>query len=180
MSSIDPNRIAAYFERGDQAKTPHEKGKALEDLIAYLFGCIPGVEESARNQLNASGGQEIDVAFWNEQLRRGLRQFDHLLLVECKNWDDPVGDAEVTLFREKLRSRGRPLGILVAASGITGRPETKSRAHEQLAIGLAEGREILIVTRGEIEGLGGSEELVKLLKEKRLQLAVSGTVFEAR
>jgi hypothetical protein len=180
MASIDRGRVAAYFKRGDDAETSHEKGKALEDLIAYLFARIPGLEESARNSLNAFGAQEIDVAFWNEQVRDGLRQFDHLLIVECKNWDTPVGDGELSIFREKLRSRGRPLGILVAACGITGEPGRQNRAHQQLASCLTEGREILVVTRKEIEALGDSDQLVKLLKQKRLQLAVSGAIFEAQ
>jgi hypothetical protein len=180
MGAIDREVVASYWTRGDRARTSHAKGKALEDLIAYLFVQIPGLAESVRNQLNAFGAQEVDVAFWNEQLREGLRQFDHLLLVECKNWDKPVGDGELSIFREKLRSRGRPLGILVAARGITGDPELRNRAHQQLASALAEGREILVVTRREIEALGDTEELVRLLKQKRLQLTVSGTIFEGR
>jgi hypothetical protein len=179
MASIDQGRIAGYLKRGDEASTSYAKGKAFEDLIAFLFAQIPGLEESARNQLNAFGAQEVDVAFWNDQLRDGLRQFDHLLIIECKNWDNPVGDGELSMFREKLRSRGRPLGIMVAACGITGTPELQNRAHQQLATCLAEGREILVVTRKEIEALSDSDQLVRLLKQKRLQLAVSGTIFEA-
>lgn len=179
MAAIDQRRIAAFFECGDRARTAHEKGKALEDLIAYLFALIPGLSVSARNKLNASGAQEIDVAFWNEQDPAGLRLFDHLLLIECKNWEKPVGDSELIVFGQKLRSRGRPLGILIAACGITGDPDLQNRAHRELANCLAEGREILVLTRAEIEELSDTDELVMLLKHKRAQLVVSGTIFQA-
>jgi hypothetical protein len=35
-----------------------------------------------------------------------------------------------------------------------------------------------VITRREIEDLGDTDELVLLLKKKRAQLAVSGTIFE--
>jgi hypothetical protein len=43
---------------------------------------------------------------------------------------------------------------------------------------LANGREILVVTRRELEQLHSTEELVTLLKRKRAQLTVSATVYE--
>jgi hypothetical protein len=36
----------------------------------------------------------------------------------------------------------------------------------------------MVLTRWEIEGLEDTDDLVRLLKQKRAQLAVSGTVFE--
>src|SRR6266581_8269737 len=71
---------------GDQAGTAAAQGRALEDLIVYLFELIPGITVTARNELNAFGAEEIAVAFWNEGDPSGLRQFDHIVLVECKNW----------------------------------------------------------------------------------------------
>jgi hypothetical protein len=131
-----------------------------------------------RNRLNAFGAEEIDVAFWNEGEPAGLRMFDHILLVECKNWSAPTGYPELAIFNDKLQSRGRPMGILVAASGITGDPAGLTAAHSVLARALAQGREILVITRPEIEKLADTDDLVRLLKQKRAQLAVSGTIFQ--
>lgn len=132
---------------------------------------------TARNKLNAFSTEEIDVAFWNEGDPAGLRMFDHLILVECKNWSGPAGYPELAVFNDKLQSRGRPMGILVAAAGITGDPAALTAAHSVLARALAQGREILVITRLEIEQLTDTDELVLLLKRKRAQLAVSGTIF---
>jgi hypothetical protein len=70
------------------------------------------------------------------------------------------------------------MGILVAAAGITGDPTRLTAAHSVLARALGQGREILVITRAEIEKLSDTDELVRLLKQKRAQLAVSGTIFQ--
>jgi hypothetical protein len=157
--------------------TTAARGRALEDLIAYVFELIPGISVTARNELNAFEAEEIDLAFWNEGDPAGLRMFDHLILVECKNWSSPAGYSELAVFHDKLQSRGRPLGILVAAAGITGDPTSLTNAYSVLARALSQGREILVLTRHEIEQLTDTDELVLLLKRKRAQLAVSGTIF---
>jgi hypothetical protein len=70
---------------------------------------------------NAFQAEEIDIAFWNEGGPAGLQMFDRIVLVECKRWTAPAGYPELALFNDdKLTSRGRPMGIFVAAAGITG------------------------------------------------------------
>jgi hypothetical protein len=70
------------------------------------------------------------------------------------------------------------MGIFVAAAGITGKAAGLTAAHGVLARALAQGREIMVLTRREIENLMDTDDLVRLLKQKRAQLAVSGTIFE--
>ena len=180
MTTIDPARIAGFLAIGDdQARTTTERGRALEDLVAYLFELIPGITVTARDVLNAFRAEEIDVAFWNDEHPSGLRQFDKIILVECKNWSSPAGYQELAVFLQKLESRGRPLGIFVAAAGITGSPMELTRAHSVLSQALLQGREIIVITRLEIEQLTDTAELILLLKQKRAQLAVSGTIYQA-
>ena len=178
MATSFRTAIKKLLKAADQAKTPDAKGKACEDLAGYLFESIPGISISHRNALNVFESEEIDVAFWNEGDPDGLRLFDLILLVECKNWTARAGYPELALFNDKLRSRGRPLGIFVSAAGITGDPASRTAAHEVLNGALREGREIIVMTRREIEDLGDTDELVLLLKKKRAQLAVSGTIFQ--
>jgi hypothetical protein len=178
VTAINRGHVAALFTAGVTAATTNARGRALEDLIAYLFELVPGISVTARNELNAFKAEEIDVAFWNDGDPAGLRMFDHLILVECKNWSKAVGYQELAVFHDKLQSRGRPMGILVAAAGITGGAADLTAAHSVLARALAQGREILVITRSEIEQLTNTDELVRLLKKKRAQLAVSGTIYQ--
>ena len=85
---------------------------------------------------------------------------------------------ELAVFYDKLQSRGRPIGILVAAQGITGDRQLRTAAHEVLVRALANGHEILVLTRRELEQLHSTDQLVTLLKQKRAQLTVSATIYE--
>jgi hypothetical protein len=178
MTAIDPSHVAKLLAEGDCATTTTARGRALEDLIIYLFELIPGIAVTARNTLNAFQAEEIDVAFWNDGDPAGLRFFDHIVLVECKNWTARAGYPELAVFNDKLTSRGRPMGIFVAAAGITGDPAALTAAHGVLSRALQQGREIIVLTRREIGNLADTDDLVLLLKRKRAQLAVSGTIFE--
>lgn len=176
MTAIDRDHVAKLFAAGEAAATTTERGRVLEDLIAYLFELIPGITVTARNEMNAFEAEEIDVAFWNEEDPDGLRNFECVLLVECKNRATAATYQDVAVFYDKMQSRGRKLGIFVAAAGITGKPVGTTAAHSILARALSHGHEIIVITRSEIEQLCEASELVRLLKKKRAQLIVSGTL----
>jgi hypothetical protein len=178
VTAIDAKHVTALLHAGDSATSATAHGRALEDLIVYIFSLIPGISVTTRNKLNAFGAEEIDVAFWNDGEPDGLRMFDHILLVECKNWSRRAGYPELAIFNDKLQSRGRPMGIFVAAAGITGEPHALTAAHSVLARALSQGREILVISRSELEQLNDTDDLVRLLKQKRTQLAVSGTIYQ--
>lgn len=177
LAALSREVIAAELTRGDGAASTTERGDALEDLIVYLFESIPGVSEPHRKTRNPGNVGEIDVAFWNDGTPDGLRGFDSFVLIECKNWASRVGYEEVVVFHEKLASRGRSFGIMVAASGVTGDHASRTAAHHALFGYLRTGREIIVLTRCEIEQLTDTDELVRLLIKKRLALTLGGEIF---
>lgn len=151
------------------------KGRALEDLMSYVFSKIPGVTKVRRNQLNAFQTEEVDIAIWNDKQSNGLSFLPHILLIECKNWSNPVGSQEVSYFAARLRQRGCDHGILIAANGITGNPVDLTRAHFELATALGNGIRIMVITRQELEELTTTSEFARLLQEKLCDLVVCGT-----
>ena len=177
MPEISQEIIRRYIETGEQAKTTVEKGRALEDLICYLFEQVPGVNTGKRNTLNTFKSEEIDVAFWNRMDVNGFYFLPNIILVECKNWSQPVGSEEVNWFDSKLKRRGQTFGILIAANGITGNSQKIEAAHEIIRVALSEGRQLIVITKAEIENLQFTEELVQLIQEKLCELVVSGTLF---
>ena len=64
MAAISKRTIQKYFKRGDNASTTTEQGKALEDLVCYIFQKLPGITVTRRNKKNTFHTEEIDVAFW--------------------------------------------------------------------------------------------------------------------
>lgn len=173
MPAFSPKTILRYFQRSDRAKTSTEQGKVLEDLACYLFGKIPGLRLSERDVKNRFESEEIDVAFWNEQLPSGLKSLHFIILIECKNWSRPVTSSEVSWFLTKIENRALDFGILIAPKGITGDLREKRDAHDIVSKALAKGIRMIVITREEIERLRASEELVELVKRKRCQLTVT-------
>lgn len=105
MVRISTRIIQHFLQSCKDSEEETDKGKALEDLICYIFNKIPGVTLRTRDQKNIFGNQEIDLVFWNEQHPYGLKFFHNIILVECKNWSKPVGANEVKLFDVKFKDR---------------------------------------------------------------------------
>ena len=177
MARISQLRVNQFLAIGDNAATTAEKGQAFEDLICYLFSKIPGISVTRRNTLNQFGSEEIDVAFWNRANPNGLYFLQNKILVECKNWSQPLGSNEVSWFDAKLRRRAQPFGILIAANGITGNATDKTAAHDVISAALAEKRQFVVITRQEIGNLSLSIQLVELIQSKLCDLAVAGTLL---
>lgn len=168
--------VQGYIDGGSDGATTAEQGRALEDLVCYVFGQVPGISVTRRNELNAFLTEEIDVAFWNDCVVDGLFFLPNIILVECKNWSSKVTSAELGWFDTKLRNRGLNFGMLVAPQGITGIPQDITAGHSIVAAALREGRRLLVITTGELLALQDSTQLVLLIKEKLCDLAVKGTV----
>lgn len=177
MVRIAQKRVSQYLERMDNGSTTTDRGRALEELVCYLFEKMPGITVTTRNRVNVFRSEEIDVAFWNEQSPNGLHFLPNIILIECKNWSTPIGSSEVSWFDTKLRNRGLDFGILVTVSGITGNAEDQSSAHRILATALTDKRRILVITRNEIENFNDTSQVIRLLKEKLCDLCLEQTSF---
>lgn len=176
MLAISRATLEAYVQAGANGATTADQGRALEDLICYLFTQVPGISITRRNEMNAFQTEEIDVALWNDGHADGFFFLPNIILVECKNWSSRVSSAELSWFDTKLRSRGLSFGVLVAANGITGDASDLTAAHSIVAAALREGRRLVVIRIDEIMALTDSSQLVRLVKEKLCDLAVKGTV----
>jgi hypothetical protein len=165
--------IAALAACEDPDATYAERGAALEELAEELFASIPGVEFTVRNNKDAFATQEIDVAVWNQGDPAGLLDFPNVFLIECKNWSAPVGSMEIAWFDTKLRLKGCSFGVLIALQGITGKPHSLTAAYSIVAAALREQRDIVVITKDDLEGLEDSVGLVELIKHKIVQNRVA-------
>jgi hypothetical protein len=176
MALIAAAAIQAFLDVGQNGHTTAEQGRALEDLICYVLGQVPGVAITHRNELNVFDTEEIDVAIWNDGAPDGFFFLPNIVLIECKNWSNRVGSGELNWFDAKLRNRGLPFGILVTTLGITGQAADLTAAHAIIAAALREGRRLIVITADELLTIGSTEALVHLIKLKMCDLAVKGTV----
>ena len=176
MAAIDQATVAVHIAAAVNGATNAERGRAYEDLICYVFSQVPGISITRRNEMNVFETEEIDVAVWNDGHTEGLFFLSNIILIECKNWSNPVGSAEVNWFDTKLRNRGLDFGVLVATNGITGNANDLTAAHSIIAGALKERRKLVVIRGEELIALTESSQLVKLIKEKLCDLAVRGSV----
>ena len=176
MASYSTQTLAGHFNTCDNGGTNQIKGRAFEDLACYLFETVPGVSIALRNQMNAYNNEEIDVAIWIDKSRYGFDFLPNVVLIECKNWSNPVSSIEVNWFCQKVASRGLDFGILIANNGITGNEHDLTAAHNTIAFHLAQKRRIIVITRDEINGFSTTGDLVHLVKEKICLLTVAGRI----
>lgn len=177
MATLSSRKIHNLLNTACNGVTTTEQGRSLEDLVCYIFGKIPGISITHRDQLNTFRSEEIDVALWNEKRSQTLDFLPNVILVEAKNWSNPVGSSEVAWFDRKLQNRGLDFGILVAVRGITGNAEERTSAHQIIAQSLGDRRRIVILTADDIVTLRDTASLVTLVKTRLCELAVTGTLF---
>jgi hypothetical protein len=175
MVTIPRSRIKQFLDKSLSNSSSKEKGKALEDLVCYIFEKIPGIEITYRDKLVLFGSEEIDIAIWNNQHPKGFPFLPYTILIECKNWSGSVGNSEVLVFRDKLVNRGLTHGFLIAMNGISGNSDSITKAKYTIATALKDGKHIIVITKDDLAGIRNTGELISLIKYKLCELAVTGT-----
>jgi hypothetical protein len=173
---LDPARLGELAS-ACEVSAGRAKGEALEKLLWWLMPHVRGFEVYHHDVYSDDGTQEVDLAIYNHCVDDFSRTQPATILVEAKNWDHPVGSQEVAWLYWKMKEGNARLGLLVAASGITGDAGRRSHA---LAITFAANREglpILVVDLAEIRGLAEVEEIRELIRRKTMALAVKGDPF---
>ena len=103
--------------------------KYLEILSAYLLSNIDGFEVVGKNLGTAD--YEIDVLIKNSITEDPtFASFGKYILVECKNWKNPVNVTQVNHFLSKIRFHYASCGILISRKGVSGRTAKRARNAE--------------------------------------------------
>jgi hypothetical protein len=137
---------------------PNEKGKSLEDLAAYLFDNINGMDIIQRRpRLEA---EEIDLILKNG----AFQHWGDPIIVECKNWSSPISKTEVVDFIDKVKTCGASTGVLIAFKGVTG--DYYKDAFLKIREALKEKIRILVITWEDIEKIKSNEDWIKILDDK--------------
>jgi hypothetical protein len=177
MPPLSDGKVRALLSLVHNASSATEKGRSLEDLLCYIFGKVPGIAITHRDQLNTFYSEEIDIALWNDRIPGSLDFLPNIILIEAKNWSVPVGSSEVAWFDRKLQNRGLDFGVFVAVNGITGNASERTAAHEIIASCLRDHRRIVVMTGDDLFALRKTDTLVTLIKMKLCELAVTGTLL---
>jgi hypothetical protein len=164
VAVIDGAGIAQRFAAADNGSNT-EKGQFLEQVTSEVFCSIDGIEVVDVNVMDHAGSMEVDILLFNK--RTGLSIDSPYLMIECKNWAAAVDTATIRSFTSTRAECRVPLGVLVAANGITGVPGDLSAAYQHLKSEFDRNGIIVIVfERHEIESLTSTDELEGIIMRK--------------
>lgn len=139
-------------------------GKDLERLATYLLGAIPGFE--VRSAFRA-GDTEYDGIVRNTGPKYDFRaDLGFYLLVECKDWKEPVGVPEVSQFINKLVLQDCRGGILFSALGITGDGRNRDAELQLLKAHYRAGKVIIVLSQEDFRSAASGKNLVSMLRDK--------------
>jgi hypothetical protein len=154
----------------DVMKAPSTKvtGKDLEKLAWYFLGSIPGFE--VRSDLRAEDTQ-YDGLVRNTGPKYDFRaDLGFHLLVECKQWSEAVGVAEVSQFINKLVLQDCGAGFLFSSRGITGEGKMRDAELQILKAHYRAGKVILVLNESDFRSVSAGKNLLLILREKYEEL----------
>jgi hypothetical protein len=140
----------SLLDRANSDATNQEKGKRLEDLATYLFLLIPGLVPR-RNLFGLAQTFETDVVVRNLNVSSNVVSdlMGRHFLVECKNWEDPVGVKDVGYYLYRIRLTHAHFGIIFAKNGITGKEDQENAAYSLIRKAFHEDGSICVVMDNE-------------------------------
>jgi len=149
---IDLQELENALNSVDQAESSQEKGDAFEDFAQLLFGAVPFLTVRNRNLGTNTGEIDLVVEYEGYSELTIFDDFCRYILVECKNWSDSVGVAQVRDFKGKMDKSKIDLGIIFARNGISGDEGANALRwiHDFFQ---REGRLILVISDNELEQL---------------------------
>ena len=127
-----------------------KKGNALEILAQYLFLLIPGFIPLGKVK-SAPKDFETDIVVSNLRSAGNLEAevFGRNFIVECKNWNKPVGVQDVGYFLYRMRLTQSKFGVIFATKSITGDDESANFAQSLRLRALHQDGSICIVINSE-------------------------------
>jgi len=137
----------------------------LEDFSEALFNSLSGfiVRYKRAKAKVSKRDPEHDYDLIIHNSSKIFDEFGSYILVECKNWKDPVGYGEIAKFIHKLHSRKCRAGIIVATSGVVYKEfnPTLKRTFDQ------DGIAVIVIDKDDIiKILDRSINLSSLLRKK--------------
>jgi len=157
-----------------QAQTTPEKGDTFENLVAYLIAQIEGLEIVSRDARGKA--DEVDLVIYNDHTNiHFFGPWDWTILVECKNWQEPVGAQEIDSLLAKLRARGLKHAFLIVRKGISG-DEYHDAVLKILTI-RSEGFRILVFSLADLQAVTSPAAFCELVKQKFCDLFIDKVTY---
>jgi len=166
--NYEVNKIfAEYLLKKIEKEGVDKTGKLLETFASYILGCIPGfqVEERKKTkEYHFDGFLRVKGDYLDFRSDLGF-----YILVECKDWNKPIGVEEIGYFAHKLSTHDCNAGIIFSKLGTTGEFSKKDYLYGVRTISKSYhhlGRVIMILKFDDFKKAAKGENLIGILREK--------------
>lgn len=143
------------IESAIRAKDTYSKGTLWEDAAAYYLKYIDGLKITGKRVRAAN--QEIDISVANLSQSDALWQMGAYILVECKNYKDPVSIEEIRNIAYICNMKGCKTALLFVVNGIT------SKAREEILRLISSDMAIVCISKEDLMNLNSSHACRELL-----------------
>jgi hypothetical protein len=163
---IDISIYAPLLEAVFKAESNNEKKKSLEKLAKYLFETIPFLSCKYIDLRTRSSEIDIIVEFRGADRLTIFDEYGRYFLIECKNWKESVGAAQVRDFIGKLRKSRTKLGVILAKNGISGERNGAEAVLEIHTAFHTDGVYVLVISEEDLRAVERGDNFYDILDKK--------------
>lgn len=163
LFQIDREKLRNLLFNTESARTNDEKKKTLEELASYLFSSIYGIEIADKNMRARTSEIDLLLEKTNNIIDSHplFKQFSYYIVVECKNWESPVGSDEIRDIEGVLRSRNINCCFFISKKGFT-----KDASSEISRIFANDKIMIFSITIEDIRDILEGKNIIDILRDK--------------
>jgi len=164
---IRNQKYEELFRIVQKAESNDEKKVALENFVSLLVKDLPGFEVRYIDKRGIDN--EIDIYVVNESQDNFLMQLSNPVLIECRNWSQPMPANAIRDFAGKLRDKSVNTGIIVSIKGVTGTEHTAAKASIRTFLS-RDKIKIIVFDEKDLEKVVEGESFRSLLRDKYYEL----------
>lgn len=152
------------------AKTNDEKKNSLEYLANFLFDKYDFINCKHQNLRTKTSEIDIVCEVSRQHNINLLHEMGRFFIIECKNWNKPVGAKEIRDFRVKIEDHHLRLGLFFSRNGITGERNGADGLGEIYDTFKTKDIFIILITLNDIGKIDGETEIFDLVDYKMDQI----------
>jgi hypothetical protein len=140
-----------------------KKGLTYEHLAIVIISAIEGWELIGQDVHSAA--EENDLLISNESQDIFWQRLGNPIIVECKNWEKPLGAPGITILDRKMDGKGVHTAILLSREGITGNKyrDATLLIRENIS---KHGRHIIVLDKNDLMDIANGIHPAEKLKQK--------------
>lgn len=161
--------LKVFIEKAENAKTNNEKKFTYEYLAMFVVASIEGLTIIGHDERGACDEVDLWVSnassdtFWKNQIGDPF-------IVECKNWEKPVGSPEIRTLRSIMEDKNIRFSLLLSKCGVTGSGDREAEGLIQKAF--KDGKYIVVLNQPDLLEIANGIHPADMIKKKLYHLFI--------